>query len=181
MFRKTVFIGILLVFSQCVEKQKNPAVTKYHTEKIFIGEEDKDPFLRLLIPDGYRLGKENGLDFLIFYAVPVDTTGLKSKATLGIYIGHHPNPIYPEGDTVILTTSETGSRFRWNSWVKTEKGSRTIIADALDDKMLVGIMPWSNMGNVTELQIHFFINATDENVTRLLMRCAESMELVRPK
>lgn len=175
--RAAIIVPVFFLFL-CGQKQQEQTVTSYHTEKIFINEQ-KDTYLKLLIPDGYRLNNKKGPDFILFYAKPVDTSGLKSKATLGIYIGHHPNRFFPEGDSINLTTSEVGQRYQWRSWVEADSGKSAIVSDAIDDKLLVGIMPNTTMGNVWELQIHFFINATDERISRLLMRSAESVELVR--
>ena len=139
-----------------------------------------EPYLKLMIPDGYRIYREKGSDFMVFYAKPIDTTGLKSKATLGIYIGHHPNPIFPEGDSIAVTTADVGKQYKWKSWIKVDSGKNMIVTDAIDDTLLEGIMSQTSMGNTLELQIHFFIAATDEKITRLLMRSAESVEFVRP-
>lgn len=173
-----LLLASTLMVCTCSNKQESN-VTAYHLEKIFIGDEYKDPYLKLHIPDGYTIGRKKGPDFMLFFAKPVDTAGLQSKATLNIYIGHHPNPIYPDGEKIDLTENDVGTRYTWTSWMEKKNDRHTIVTDAMDKTLLEGVMPKTFMGSVYELQLHFFINATDKKIARLLMRSAESVELVK--
>lgn len=154
--------------------------TEFHIEKLRLWQDEKAPCLQFMVPDGYHSGLEKGIDFKVFFFVPIDTAGLKSKATLGIYVGHHPNRVYPDGREIQVLSSDTVSRYDWRSWIKVNKEDNWVICDALDEELLKGVFPYTDgLGNELELKIHFFINATDEDVARLMIRTAESVELVK--
>ena len=177
---RSSFIPIVIITAFIISCGNNhdKQITYYHPETIRLVPEDDGPSLSLQIPDGYHIKRKVGNGFLLYYAVPVDTTGLASKATLGMYIGHYPNPVFPDGDSIIIADADVGARYKWKSWIRTEDNRQSIISDALDDSLLQGVMPESGFGGVRELQLHFFINATDRRITRLLMRSAESVRLV---
>lgn len=173
------FLAIVCTLFFLCNSNDDQKITCYHPETLQILNEADAPYLTIQIPDGYHVKLEKGTDFLLYYAVPIDTTGLPSKATLGMYVGHFPNPVFPEGDSISIADSNVGARYEWKSWIKIDGDQKTIVSDALDGSLLQGILPRSNLGNVRELQLHFFITATDEKITRLLMRSAESVQLVK--
>lgn len=174
----SLITAVILFVSFCGRHESSERIF-YHPESLRIFNEEEGKHLSLHLPDGYHIRRETGIDFLLYSAVPVDTTGMKSKGTLGIYVGHHPNRLFPQGDTLSIADGNVGLRYRWNAFVKTVDGQSMIVCDALDERLLQGIMPRSEFGTVHQLQLHFFISATDKKTARLLIRSAESIQVVK--
>ena len=137
------------------------------------------PNLKLNVPDGYGVRPYPGIDFYVFYISPKDSSvPLASKATLGVYIGENPNPIYPAGPPAgLFAGGKDSTRFAWRSWLKGRDS--TVVADVVIDTLFIASEKKGlYKKNVGTLKVHFFISATDRSIARTFIRAAESVEVV---
>jgi hypothetical protein len=132
------------------------------------------PELRISAPLGYTLQKHKGPDFDVHYI----TSKNANDPSIGIYMGHHPNPFsaqmkgietVKEADVILCQKTE------WISWQEKQDGktiyhSETIIADVFREM---------EGGGVAGLRIHVFIKGSDQKEINLLKTSARSLRMVK--
>ncbi len=131
------------------------------------------PELSISVPMGYTVQKHKGPDFDVHY--------IRSKnpdnPSMGIYIGHHPNPFSSqikgietrkEGEVILDRNVE------WMLWLEKKDGKafyhcETIIIDAFKGM---------GEGGVEDLRIHVFMQGQDKKGVDLLKTSTKSLRIV---
>ncbi len=131
------------------------------------------PELSVSVPPGYTVQKHNGPDFDVHYV------RLKNPndASMGIYIGHHPN-LFSSQKKGIETKKEAdvilGQNVEWILWQEKEDGkityhSETIVKDAFKG---------TGGSGAAGLMVHVFIRGPDQKKVNLLKTSAKSLQIV---
>jgi hypothetical protein len=132
------------------------------------------PELSISVPSGYTVEKHKGPDFDVHYVRSKNA----NDPSMGIYIGHHPNP-FSFQKKGIETKKEVdvilGQNGEWILWQEKEDGKisyhcETIVKDA-----------FKGMGGsgVAGLMVHVFIRGPDQKKVNLLKTSAKSLKIVR--
>jgi len=132
------------------------------------------PGLNISVPSGYTVQKHKGPDFDVHYI------RLKNPndPSMGIYIGHHPNPfssqkkeieIRREGDVIL------GQNVEWILWQEKEDGKTTYHCETIVKEVFKGM----GGSGVAGLIVHIFIRGPDQKKVNLLKTSAESLHIVR--
>ena len=132
------------------------------------------PELRISVPSGYAIERQKGPDFDVHYV------GSKNPndPTMGIYLGHHPNPfssqkkgieIKKEGDAIL------GQKVEWTSWQEKEDGGIIYHCETIVKEAFKGM----GGSGAAYLMIHIFIKGPDQKQVNLLRTSAKSLRIVR--
>lgn len=132
------------------------------------------PELSISVPSGYTVQKHKGPDFDVHYV------RLKNPndPSMGIYIGHHPNPFSSqkkgietkrEGDVIL------GQNVEWILWQEKEDGKTTYHCETIIKEAFKGM----GGSGVAGLMVHVFIRGPDQKQVNLLKTSAGSLQIVR--
>jgi len=131
------------------------------------------PELRISVPLGYAVEKHKGPDFDVHYV------GSKNPGdpSMGIYVGHHPNPFSSqkkgvesekEVDTIL------GQKVEWILWQEKGDGEITYHCEVIVKEAFKGMRCSGMVG----LMIHVFIKGPDQKQVNLLKTSARSLRIV---
>jgi len=132
------------------------------------------PGLSISVPSGYSVQKRKGADFDVHYI------RLKNPndPSMGIYIGHHPNPFSSqkkgietrrEADVILEQNVE------WILWQEKEDGKTTYHCETIVN----GVFKGMGGSGVSSLIVHVFIRGPDQKKGNLLKTSAKSLQIVR--
>jgi hypothetical protein len=132
------------------------------------------PELSISVPSGYTVEKYKGPDFNVHY--------IRSKnpnaPSLGIYIGHHPNPFSSQKQG-IETKKEAdvilGQNVEWILWQEKEDGKTSYHRETIVKEAFKGM----GGGGVAGLMVHVFIQGPDQKQVNLLKTSPKSLKIVR--
>jgi hypothetical protein len=131
------------------------------------------PELRICVPLGYTVEKHKGPDFDVHYV----GSKYPNDPSIGIYIGHHPNPFSSqkkgietkkEGDAIL------GQKVEWILWEEKQDGKTTYYCETIIKEAFRG-MGGSGVGG---LMIHVFIKGPDQRQVYSFKTSARSMRIV---
>jgi|MudIll2142460700_1097286.scaffolds.fasta_scaffold120137_2 hypothetical protein len=132
------------------------------------------PELRVSIPPGYKLKKHKGPDFDVHYISSKNA----DDPSMGIYIGHHPNPsssqkkgieIKKEADVLL------GQNVEWLLWQEKEDGKTTYHCETIVKDAFKGM----GGSGVESLRIHIFMQGPDKKEINLLRTSSKSLQIFR--
>lgn len=132
------------------------------------------PELSISVPLGYAIEKHKGPDFDVHY--------VKSKnpndASMGIYIGHHPNPFSSQRkgiETKKEADAILGQNVEWILWQEKEDSNTTYHYETIIKEAFKGM----EGGGVASLKIHVFMQGPDKKEVNLLKTSAKSLQIIR--
>jgi hypothetical protein len=131
------------------------------------------PELSISVPSGHAVQKHKGPDFDVHY--------IKSKnpkdPSMGIYIGHHPNP-FSSQKKGIETKKEAdvilGQNVEWVLWQETEDGKTTYHRETIIQQAFKGL----EGSGVAGLMVHIFISGPNQKKVNSLKASAKSLQIV---
>ncbi len=132
------------------------------------------PELSISAPSGYTVQKHKGPDFDVHYI------RLKNPddPSMGIYIGHHPNPFSSQKEG-IETKKEAdvilGRNVEWILWQEKEDGKTTYHCETIVKEVFKGM----GSAGVAGLVVHVFIRGPDQKKVNLLKTSAKSLQVLR--
>ncbi len=132
------------------------------------------PELSISVPSGYTVERHKGPDFDVHYI------GSKNRdnPSMGIYIGHHPNP-FSSQKKGIETKKEADVILRqnveWKLWQGKEDGKTSYHREAIVKEAFKGM----GGGGVAGLMIHVFVKGPDQKEVNLLKTSAKSLRIVQ--
>ncbi len=132
------------------------------------------PELSISVPSGYILEKNKGSDFDVHYAKSKNT----NDPSMGIYIGHHPNPFSSQKKGIEIKREAgiiLGQNVEWVSWQETEDEKTTYHREVIIQQAFKGM----EGGGVAGLMIHIFMNGMDQKEVNSLKTSAKSLQIVR--
>ena len=132
------------------------------------------PELSISVPAGYTVEKHKGPDFNVLYV------GLKNPhdPSMGIYIGHHPNPFSSQKKGIAAKKEADvilGQHVEWISWQEKEDDEITYHCETLIKEAFKGM----GGGGVAGLMVHVFIKGPDQRQAGLLKTSARSLRILR--
>ncbi len=131
------------------------------------------PELSISVPLGYTVKRQKGPDFDVHYIELKNA----NDPSMGIYIGHHPNP-FSSKEKAVDTTKEAdiilGQKVEWVSWQGEPEGKGSYHCETVIANVFKGI----EGGGVAGLLIHVFINGSDKKQIHLLKTSAKSLQIV---
>ncbi len=132
------------------------------------------PELSISVPLGYAVQRCKGPDFDVHYIESKNA----NDPSMGIYIGHHPNPFSSQVKG-IDTTKEAdvilGQKVEWISWQGEPEGKGSYHCETIIANVFKGI----DDEGVAYLMIHIFMHGPDKNRISLLKTSANSLRIVR--
>ncbi len=132
------------------------------------------PGLSISVPSGFAVQKHKGPDFDVHYIESKNP----NDPSMGIYIGHHPNPFSSqkggietrnEGEVILA------QNVKWILWQEKEDGKTTYHCETIVKDAFKGM----GGGGVAGLMIHVFIQGPDQKRVNLLKTSAKSLQIVR--
>ena len=132
------------------------------------------PGLSISVPSGYTVQKQKGPDFDVHYV------RLKNPndPSMGIYIGHHPNP-FSSQKKGIETRKEAdvilGQNVEWILWQEKEDGKTSYHCETIVKEVFKGV----ESSGVAGLVVHVFIRGPDQKKVNLLKTSAKSLQVLR--
>ncbi len=132
------------------------------------------PELSISVPSGYTVERHKGPDFDVHYI------GSKNRdnPSMGIYIGHHPNP-FSSQKKGIETKKEAdvilGQNVEWILWQEKEDGKTSYHREAIVKEAFKGM----GGGGVAGLMVHVFIQGPDQKQVNLLKTSPKSLKIAR--
>lgn len=132
------------------------------------------PELSISVPSGYAVQKHKGPDFDVHY---IESKGAKDPS-MGIYIGHHPNP-FSSQKKGIETKKEAdvilGQNVEWVLWQETEDVKTTYHRETIIPQAFKGM----EGSGVAGLMVHIFISGPDQKRVNLLKTSTKCLQIVR--
>ena len=132
------------------------------------------PELSVSVPLGYTVEKHKGPDFDVNYIESKNA----NDPSMGIYIGHHPNPFSSQKQG-IETKKEAdvilGQKVEWIRWQGEEDGKTSYHSETI----VKGAFKEMRGSGVAGLMIHVFMNGPDQKQVNLLKASAKSLEIIR--
>lgn len=132
------------------------------------------PGLSISVPSGYSVQKHKGPDFDVHYV----RMKKANDPSMGIYIGHHPNPFGSQKqgiETAKEADAILGQNVEWILWQEKEDGKTTYHCETIVKEAFKG------MGGsaVAGLMVHVFIRGVDPKKVNLLKTSAKSLQIAR--
>jgi hypothetical protein len=132
------------------------------------------PELSLSAPSGYIVQKHKGPDFDVHYV------RLKNPdaPSMGIYIGHHPNPFSSPKKGIETRRQEDvilGQNVEWTSWEEKKDGKTTYHCETIVKEVFNGM----EGKGVAGLILHIFIRGPDQKKVNQLKTSARSLQIHR--
>jgi hypothetical protein len=132
------------------------------------------PELSISVPLGYTAEKHKGPDFDVHYV------GSKNPnhPSMGIYIGHHPNPFSSQKKGIAIKKEADvilGQKVEWILWQDEQDGKGTYHCETIVKEAFKGMRG----SGVAGLMIHVFVKGPDQKQVNLLKASAKSLRVVR--
>jgi len=129
------------------------------------------PYLLIRVPDGYRISPRKGPDFDVYrFSRIMADTNTPPPATMGLYIGDHPQRFEATHEVSDVPFVLLGSNRTWRCYsVSTPKGFTYV-----RESYLAKVFPTSQEAG---LIVHVWINGADTNEIAVLSRMVESIHV----
>jgi hypothetical protein len=146
------------------------------------------PVLLIDVPQDCTLKKSEGPDFDVYYI------SRGSGATMGVYLGHHPNPRWPVGAQG-RNQQVSGHDADWKEWQEVSDAGTVYYLEAIVDGFFSQPQPDLDLppkppppppappglrSAVESLRMHLFISGTDRQEVEVLWRSAASLRIKPP-
>ncbi len=130
--------------------------------------------LKISVPSGYKVKKHGGPDFDVHYIYSENP----NDPSMGIYVGHHPNPFSSQVKAIDTTKGADvilGQKVEWVSWRGEPEGKGSFHCETI----ISGVFKGTGGAGVDYLMIHIFIHGPDQKKVDLLKKSAKSLQTVR--
>jgi len=132
------------------------------------------PELSISVPSEYTVEKHKGPDFDVNYIESKNA----NDPSMGIYIGHHPNPFSSQKQG-IETKKEAdvilGQKVEWIRWQEEKDGKTSYHSETI----VKGAFKEMGGSGVAGLMIHVFMNGPDQKQGNLLKASAKSLRIAK--
>ncbi len=132
------------------------------------------PELSISVPSGYTIQKHKGPDFDVHYVESKNP----NDPSMGIYIGHHPNPFSSQIkgiDTAKEADVILGQKVEWVLWQGEPEGKGSYHCETIIANVFKGM----GGSGVDGLMIHVFVNGPDQKKVNLLKTSSKSLRVLR--